>query len=278
MVDDPYYFGQIAAANALSDVYAMGGEPKIALNLAEFPGCLEPEVLERILRGGADKICEAGASIAGGHTIVDDVPKYGLSVTGFVNPKKIWTNAGAKEGDLLILTKPLGSGVLTTAIKAGLADEEETAEAVRVMSCLNRYAAECAKEGTVHGCTDVTGFALLGHGLEMADASGVTLIIWPEKVPLLRGAYEYASMGFVPHGSYTNREHAEGAVLTGDTEEALLDILFDPQTSGGLLVSVPRDEAGDLLARLSAVLPEGSFALIGEVTKRQEYGIVLKQG
>lgn len=276
MVDDPYYFGQIAAANALSDVYAMGGEPKIALNLAEFPGCLEPEILEHILRGGADKICEAGASIAGGHTIVDDVPKYGLSVTGFVNPKKIWTNAGAKVGDALILTKPLGSGILTTAIKAGLADEEETAEAIRVMSGLNRYAAECVKRGTVHGCTDVTGFALIGHGLEMADASHVTLNIRTEKIPLLRGAYEYASMGFVPHGSYTNREHAGNEVRTDGIEEALLDILFDPQTSGGLLVSVPKNEAEELLQRLGDVLPSGSYALIGEVTERKEYGIILE--
>ncbi len=276
MVDDPYSFGQIAAANALSDVYAMGGQPKLALNLAEFPGCLEPEVLECILKGGADKICEAGASIAGGHTIVDDVPKYGLSVTGFVNQKKIWTNAGAREGDCLILTKPLGSGILTTAIKAGLADEEETKEAIQVMSRLNRYAAECLKEGTVHGCTDVTGFALLGHGMEMADASKVTLVFHTEAIPLLKGALDYASMGFVPHGSYTNRDHVGDLVKLNETEEALVDILFDPQTSGGLLASVPQDEAAALLERLGQVLPQGSFAKVGEVIKRQAHGIILE--
>ena len=168
IADDPYTFGQIAAANALSDVYAMGGEPKLALNIAAFPNCLDPSILGEILAGGADKVLEAGAVLAGGHTIQDEEPKYGLCVTGFVNPKYLWKNYGAEDGDLLILTKPLGSGIMNTAVKGGLASTEETAYAVRVMSTLNKYARDVAKEFRIHSCTDVTGFGLAGHALEMA--------------------------------------------------------------------------------------------------------------
>lgn len=275
MVDDPYSFGRIAAANALSDVYAMGGEPKLALNLAEFPGCMETEVLQRILEGGADKVREAGASVAGGHTIVDDVPKYGLCVTGFVHPNRIWTNAGAKPGDCLILTKPVGSGILTTAIKAGLADDREIREAVGVMSRLNRAAKECLAQGTVHACTDITGFGLIGHGLEMAQGSDVTIRLFAQKVPLLEGAADYASMGLIPQGAYANRDRAAGMVCHGKTEEYLVDLLYDPQTSGGLLASVPAKEAYALLERMEAVLEPGSFALVGQVEPAGKYRIVL---
>ena len=176
VVNDPYMYGQIAAANALSDIYAMGGIPKLALNVVAFPNCLGPEVLEQILRGGADKVMEAGAVLAGGHTINDKEPKYGLCVTGYVHPEKMWKNYGAREGDTLILTKPLGSGILNTAIKAEMASAEETESVQRVMAKLNKYAAEIAGKYTIHSCTDVTGFSLAGHSLEMAKGSGKTLV------------------------------------------------------------------------------------------------------
>lgn len=277
MVDDPYAFGQIAAANALSDVYAMGGEPKLALNLAEFPGCLEAAVLQRILEGGADKVREAGASVAGGHTIVDDVPKYGLCVTGFVRPDRIWTNAGAKPGDCLILTKPIGSGILSTAVKAGLAGRQEAEEAIAVMSRLNRLARDCLTRVTVHACTDITGFGLIGHALEMAEGSGVTLRLFGNEVPLMRGALSYASMGLIPQGTYANRDRACGVVFHGEAEEGLLDLLYDPQTSGGLLASVPQEEASVLMDSLAEVLPEGSFGCIGRAEEAGQYRIVLEQ-
>ena len=178
VTDDPYLFGQIAAANALSDVYAMGGEPKLALNLAAFPNCLDTEILGEILKGGADKVMEAGAVLAGGHTISDNEPKYGLCVTGFVHPKKMWKNCGAEPGDLLVLTKPLGSGILSTAEKGGIIREAEHLEAVKTMTTLNKYAAELAKEFQVHCCTDITGFGLAGHAMEMAKGSKKTFVIY----------------------------------------------------------------------------------------------------
>ena len=210
IVDDPYTFGQIAAANALSDVYAMGGEPKLALNIAAFPNCLDPEILGEILRGGADKVMEAGASLAGGHTIQDDEPKYGLCVTGFVNPASMWKNIGAETGDVLILTKPLGTGILSTAVKGEMASEEETAYAASVMATLNRYARDKVADLQIHACTDVTGFGLAGHALEMAKGSGKTLCISLGSLPIMKGALDYASMGFIPAGAYRNREFAGG--------------------------------------------------------------------
>ena len=200
VVDDPYMYGQIAAANALSDVYAMGGVPKLALNVVAFPNCLGPEVLEQILRGGADKVMEAGAVLAGGHTINDKEPKYGLCVTGYVHPDKMWKNYGAEEGDILILTKPLGCGILNTAIKAEMASQEEIERVQKIMAKLNKYAAEIASKYTIHSCTDVTGFSLAGHSLEMAKGSRKTLVIQSEKLPIIEGVEEYAQMGLIPEG------------------------------------------------------------------------------
>ena len=195
VVDDPYTFGQIAAANSLSDVYAMGGEPKIALNIAAFPNCLDIEILGEILRGGAEKVKEAGAVLVGGHTIQDNEPKYGLCVSGFVHPKKVWKNYGCRPGDALILTKPIGSGVVNTAVKAQMASEEAAKDAVRVMSSLNKNAKEVFERYEISACTDVTGFGLLGHCAEMASASEVTLDLNPEQIPLINEAKSYASMG-----------------------------------------------------------------------------------
>ena len=266
VTDDPYLFGQIAAANALSDVYAMGGEPKLALNLAAFPNCLDTEILGEILRGGADKVMEAGAVLAGGHTISDNEPKYGLCVTGFVHPKKMWKNCGAEPGDLLVLTKPLGSGILSTAEKGGIIREAEHLEAVKTMTTLNKYAAELAKEFQVHCCTDITGFGLAGHAMEMAKGSKKTFVIYAEKLPVLSGAREYAEMGLIPAGAYRNREFLEKDMesrISGWRE----DLLFDPQTSGGLLLAMPPEDAAGLMGRLSGL--ELPSAVVGEVTEEK---------
>mgnify|MGYP001859921611 FL=1 len=266
VTDDPYLFGQIAAANALSDVYAMGGEPKLALNLAAFPNCLNTEILGEILKGGADKVMEAGAVLAGGHTISDNEPKYGLCVTGFVHPKKMWKNCGAEPGDLLVLTKPLGSGVLSTAEKGGIIREAEHLEAVKTMTTLNKYAAELAKEFQVHCCTDITGFGLAGHAMEMAKGSKKTFVIYAEKLPVLSGAREYAEMGLIPAGAYRNREFLEKDMesrISGWRE----DLLFDPQTSGGLLLAIPTEDAAGLMGRLSGL--ELPSAVVGEVTEEK---------
>lgn len=266
VTDDPYLFGQIAAANALSDVYAMGGEPKLALNLAAFPNCLDTEILGEILKGGADKVMEAGAVLAGGHTISDNEPKYGLCVTGFVHPKKMWKNCGAEPGDLLVLTKPLGSGILSTAEKGGIIREAEHLEAAKTMTTLNKYAAELAKEFQVHCCTDITGFGLAGHAMEMAKGSKKTFVIYAEKLPVLSGAREYAEMGLIPAGAYRNREFLEKDMesrISGWRE----DLLFDPQTSGGLLLAIPTEDAAGLMGRLSGL--ELPSAVVGEVTEEK---------
>lgn len=266
VTDDPYLFGQIAAANALSDVYAMGGEPKLALNLAAFPNCLDTEILGEILKGGADKVMEAGAVLAGGHTISDNEPKYGLCVTGFVHPKKMWKNCGAEPGDLLVLTKPLGSGILSTAEKGGIIREAEHLEAAKTMMTLNKYAAELAKEFQVHCCTDITGFGLAGHAMEMAKGSKKTFVIYAEKLPVLSGAREYAEMGLIPAGAYRNREFLEKDMesrISGWRE----DLLFDPQTSGGLLLAMPPEDAAGLMGRLSGL--ELPSAVVGEVTEEK---------
>ncbi len=271
VADDPYLFGQIAAANALSDVYAMGGEPKLALNLAAFPNCLDIEILGEILRGGADKVMEAGAVLAGGHTISDEEPKYGLCVTGFVHPQKMWKNYGAEPGDVLILTKPLGSGILSTAVKGELAAEKEIQGAVKAMTTLNKYAAELARGFEVHSCTDVTGFGLAGHAMEMAKGSRKTFVIHAEKIPVLSGAQEYAEMGLIPAGAYRNREYLEEDIesrICGWRE----DLLFDPQTSGGLLLAVTPEDAGKLMEKLSGL--ELPSAVIGEVTEKQKNFLV----
>ena len=274
VADDPYDFGQIAAANALSDVYAMGGTPKTALNIVAFPKDMDVEILGEILRGGADKVMEAGAVLAGGHTIQDDTPKYGLSVTGFVHPDKFWKNYGAETGDKLILTKPLGTGIVNTAIKADLVSEEAREAALRSMKTLNKYAAEILKKYTIHACTDVTGFGLGGHGTEMAEGSQKTLVIDTRSLPILPDVEEYASMGLIPGGAYRNREFAGKAGYESSAELWREDLVFDPQTSGGLLAAVPAEEAEKLLAELKGL--NLLCAVIGEVIDRKDYALLIR--
>lgn len=276
MADDPYTFGQIAAANALSDVYAMGGEPKIALNIVCFPNCLDPEILSEILRGGADKVLEAGAVLSGGHSVQDDEPKYGLSVTGFVHPQRIYRNYGCRPGDVLILTKQIGSGVVNTAVKAQMASKEAEQEAVRVMSSLNKKAKQASEPYTVHACTDVTGFGLLGHCMEMARASDVTLEIHTQDVAYMAEAPAYARMGLVPAGAYRNREYAADGLDVGNVEEVWIDLLCDPQTSGGLLFSIPAEEQDAFLKSLKQAGMETEVSVIGRVLKKQDAYIRLK--
>ena len=244
MVDDPFLFGQVAAANALSDVWAMGGRPALALNLLCFPNCLGLEVAGQILAGGADKCREAGVIVAGGHSINDHEPKFGLAVTGFVDLDRMLANAGAREGDALVLTKALGTGVLTTAYKAQLLDEPGVKVATDSMITLNKYAAEALDGLDAHAATDVTGFSLMGHACEMAQASGVTLQFDAAKVPVMARAREMAQMGLIPAGAYRNRDFFGPRVeMANDVPLDLADVLFDPQTSGGLLVSLPADQA-----------------------------------
>ena len=269
VVDDPYTFGQIAAANALSDVYAMGGVPKLAMNLLAFPSCLPLEAVGEILAGGASKVAEAGAVIAGGHSIEDPEPKYGLCVTGLVHPDRVLTNSGAKEGDILVLTKPLGTGILTTAAKAELLEEGDYREMVAVMTALNRAAAEAAVPLRPNACTDITGFGLMGHAKELAEGSGLTVELWPSRVPILPKALELARDGIIPAGAYRNLDFAGPEVETaGEFPQEVLDCLYDPQTAGGLLVSIPEDRAEELLRRLadSGV----SAAAVGAVRPRGE--------
>lgn len=265
VVDDPYAFGAIAAANALSDIYAMGGVPLFAMNLVAYPDGLGLGVLAEILRGGAEKVREAGAAIAGGHTITDQEPKYGLAVTGIVNPNEIVTKGGAKPGDALVLTKALGTGVVTTALKNQLASAEDVAAAVQSMSRLNRNASQLAQQHHVHAMTDVTGYSLLGHGHEMAHLSGVDLHLNYSSLQWLPGALAYGKQGVFPGGMRRNADYYGRWI---DFDEALLDyeceLLFDPQTSGGLLIALPPDDA---VALVSALEMEGeSASLIGNVT------------
>lgn len=274
IVDNPFLFGQIAAANAMSDVYAMGGEPKLALNIMCITDSMDKHTVQEILRGGYDKAYEAGVIITGGHTISGAEPIYGLAVSGFVHPEKVLTNSGAKPGDALILTKPLGIGILTTAAKAGLVEPEVLERIYRQMATLNKYARDIMVRCHVHSCTDVTGFSLLGHAFEMAQGSGCTLHLQAERIPYHKEAYELAEMGFIPAGAYRNREYAEAGVhAAGTISRAMLDICFDPQTSGGLLFSLPREEAEACLAELRKIIPEA--AVIGTVDEKREYAIYL---
>ena len=274
IVDDPYLYGQIAAANALSDVYAMGGEPRLALNILCVAKGMDDHTVQEILRGGYDKVYEAGAIITGGHTIRGAEPIYGLAVSGFVHPGRVLTNSGAQPGDALILTKPLGVGILTTAAKADMADAEVTARIHRQMATLNRAARDVMVQYPVHSCTDVTGFALLGHSYEMAQGSGCSISIDTAAVPFHKEAYELAEMGFIPEGAYRNRAFAERGVSSAPhVSRAMQDILYDPQTSGGLLFALPQAQADDCLAQLRRVCPEA--ALIGRVTAQRDFAIEL---
>lgn len=266
VVDEPFLFGQIAAANALSDVYAMGGRPLLALNIACFPGCLDAGVLVEILRGGAEKVKEAGAIIAGGHTVEDDEPKYGLSVLGVAHPDEIITNAGAKEGDLLILTKPVGTGIIATATKAEMVSREAFAAAAKCMSALNEKASLAMKEVGVNACTDITGFGLLGHAAEMARASGVGLVFSLSEIPLLPQVPELAATGMIPAGAYRNRDFLGGEVsFAPEIPPAQRIILFDPQTSGGLLIAV-KEERAEALNRKLREKGVAEARVVGRVT------------
>lgn len=263
IADDPYLFGQIAATNALSDVYAMGGEPKLALNLMCVPKKMPQEAVHQMLRGGYDKVYEAGCLITGGHSIFDEEPKYGLAVTGFVHPERILTNSGAKAGDVLLLTKPLGLGILSTAYKGGLLSLEEMEPAYRLMTTLNKAARDVMVRFRVHACTDVTGFSLMGHLLEMVQGSGVGAVVYTENVDMLHGAAEFAMQGILPEGMYRNRNFAGPYVDAGNVPLHVQDVLFDPQTAGGLLMAVDPGDAEDLLAALAECVP--SAQRIGEI-------------
>ena len=253
--DDPYTFGQIAATNALSDVYAMGGEPKLALNIMAVPDSLPKEAVHALLRGGYDKVYEAGAIITGGHSILDDEPKYGLAVTGFVHPDRLLTNSGAKPGDVLFLTKPLGIGILTTAAKAELLEPEELRRVTVLMTTLNKGARDVMVKYRVHACTDVTGFGLLGHGLEMAQGSDTELHLQTAGLDFLPRALDFAGMGILPAGMYRNRSFAADFVEPGQVPLAVQDAMYDPQTSGGLLIAVHPDDADAMYAELRTAVP-----------------------
>ncbi len=274
VVDDPYTYGAIAAANSLSDVYAMGGKPTVALNIVCFPNCLNIEVLGEILKGGADKVIEAGAVVIGGHTVEDDEPKYGLSVMGMVHPQKVLKNYGSVVGDVLILTKPIGTGIITTAIKAEMASKDVYNEAVKVMSTLNKYSGEIIAEHNVTACTDITGFGIMGHGFEMASASEVTFKLYKDKLPLINGVKEYAQMGLIPAGCYNNKKYLQGKYELKNIEPWLEDVLFDPQTSGGLLISIPSSEGKILMEKLSKL--EIPSQIIGEVIPKGEKYIIVE--
>lgn len=274
IVDDPYTFGQIAAANSLSDVYAMGGKPIVALNIVCFPNCLNMNILGEILRGGADKVLEAGAVIVGGHTVQDDEPKYGLSVTGIVHPDKVLKNYGSETGDILILTKPIGLGIINTAIKANIASKEAYEKAVKVMAYLNKYAGEIITDYNITSCTDITGFSLIGHAYEMAEPSKKTFRIFKDAIPFIKEAKEYASMGLIPAGCYENKRYLEGKYLLKNVESWMEDILFDPQTSGGLLISCKEKDYIDILTRLEKLEVESS--VIGRVEDFNDAYIVVE--
>ena len=255
IADDPYTFGAIAATNALSDVYAMGGEPKLALNIMAVPADMPKEVVHEILRGGYDKVYEAGALITGGHSILDPEPKYGLAVTGFVHPDRVLTNSGARPGDVLLFTKPIGIGILTTAAKAELAEASTMAKALKLMTTLNKSARDAMVKYRVHACTDVTGFGLLGHTCEMAQGSDVQITLRTGDMDLIGESLEFARMGLLPEGMYRNRQFAEKYVDGGAVELAVQDMLYDPQTSGGLLIAVDPDDAPALFAELQSCVP-----------------------
>ena len=273
IVDDPYDYGAIAAANAMSDVYAMGGEVVLALNICGFPPDLPSEVVSEILRGGAEKVAEAGGVIAGGHTLDDKEPKYGLAVMGFVHPDRVATKAGARPGDVLILTKPLGVGIITTALKGEVADPAHVKAAVENMKKLNRKAARLMQSVGVNACTDITGFALLGHAQEMAEKSGVGIRFYLEKLPFLEGARGYAEDWLFPGGACRNQEHYAPQVrfVLGIPEEMQM-LLYTPETSGGLLIAVPSGKLEELTDIFSAEGQE--HWTIGEVVEGEGIEVV----
>ena len=275
IVDDPYDFGRVAATNSLSDVYAMGGRPVVALNIAGFPeNTIPADVLGEIIRGGADVARAAGVSIVGGHTVNDAEVKYGLSVVGLIDPRRVIRNGGARAGDALILTKALGTGVLATALKRGQLSDEKTRMLVDSMTLLNRYAAEAMLLHDVHACTDITGYGLMGHGNEMAEASDVTIVFHSAAVPVLDGAREAVSRGFVTGGGKaTQRFMSEKASIAPSVDASTTAILFDAQTSGGLLFAVSPAHAAPLLAALKPNHPHA--AIVGECVSRRNVSVVV---
>lgn len=276
IVDDPYQFGQIAVANALSDVYAMGGVPKTAMNLVAFPiKKMDLSILRQILQGGLEKMKEADVVLVGGHSVEDDELKYGLSVTGFIHPDRVITKKTMQVGDQLILTKPLGTGIINTAIKAGIASKETIENVTCLMSTLNREAAEVMENYPVHACTDITGFGLLGHLCEMVVDTGVGMKLRANDIPCFDEAIEYAQMGLVPAGTYKNREFRETFVdLAPSVDRFTQDILFDAQTSGGLLISVARERSSELLSELKKRRVRDA-AVIGEVVSEPKEKIMV---
>lgn len=274
IVDDPYTFGQIAAANSLSDIYAMGGDPTLSMNLICFPTCLPMDVMAKIMQGGASKVKEAGAIIAGGHTIEDSEPKYGLCVTGFLHPNQVMKNSECKEGDLLVLTKPLGIGVLTTANKAQLLDEKTYDQMVEAMATLNKYAKDVMMEVGANACTDVTGFGLIGHASEMAKGSGLTIELYSKEVPIIEAAIDFAKMGIIPSGAYSNMAFVRDDVrFAQDVPQYMQDLLVDPITSGGLLISLPEEKAHELVEKLKGVTICNQ--IVGRVTAKQDKAIIV---
>jgi selenide,water dikinase len=275
IVDDAYAFGQIAAANSISDVYAMGGTPKTALNLFCAPAKLDLQTMRAILEGGADKAFEAGILVSGGHSINDDEPKYGMAVTGFAHPSEIRRNSTAREGDLLVLTKPLGIGAMTTAMKADELSEAQIETVIAVMSRLNRYAAEAASGLDVSSCTDITGFGLIGHTGEMAKGSKKTIELYSSGLPLVEGAFGFADEGFLPGGAYRNQDHFGKDVLVEENVvQTNLDLMYDPQTSGGLLIAIHEKDLNTLLARLGEAGDKG--AVIGRVLPQGAHAVIIR--
>ncbi len=272
VVDDPFTYGQIAAANALSDVYAMGGTPKTALNIVCWPQSgLPGAMLGEILRGGSEKAAAAGVAIVGGHSVADEEVKYGMAVTGVIDPRRIVRNVGARAGDALLLSKPLGTGVLMTALKRGKLPEDQYAAAVRWMCELNAETARAMLKYDVHAATDITGFGLIGHASKMADGSGVTLRIEESDLPLMAGALEWCRAGMIPGGGTRNREYYAPRVrISDEVADEIAALVFDPQTSGGLLIALPEGDAIKLLGDLQA---GGNMdaAIVGHVETRGEY-------
>lgn len=267
VVDDPYLFGQIAVTNALSDVYAMGGRPFLAMNIICFPQDGDVTILQEILRGGFDKMSEAGVLLVGGHSVDDPEIKYGLSVTGKVHPDRVLKNAGALPGDKLILTKPIGTGIISTAIKAGMASSEAEESIIRSMNTLSRVPAELMENFPVHACTDITGFGLLGHACEMIEGTSTGMTIHAPAVPVFEEAQAYIKMGLIPGGAYRNEKFRQPVVSIGEgVSDDIMKLMFDPQTSGGLLIAMPENEAAELLDQLHSLGVSGA-AVIGEITK-----------
>ena len=277
IVDDPYIFGQVAAANALSDVYAMGGKPLTAMNIVCFPvKTMDMSILREILTGGLAKLHEAGVTLVGGHSVEDKELKYGLSITGVAHPQKVILNTGARVGDRLILTKQLGTGIINTALKGGVADEVAVSKAVKCMVTLNGKASELMLTVDVHACTDVTGFGLLGHTCEMIEGTDVGMVIYSSQVPFFPEVKELSEMGMIPGGLHRNREFRISMVeISPEIPLFMVDVLFDPQTSGGLLISVPGAEAEPLLDRMHKEGIEEA-AIIGEVVAEPKGRIVVK--